>query len=259
MCLILFAFQYHRQFPLVVAANRDEFYARPTLPAHFWQQHPNLFAGRDMQAGGTWMGITTSGRFAAVTNYREPSMDANNNGQPMLSRGELTTDYLTTTVNAEDYLNTVLQNKTRYAGFNLLVGDEKQLLYYSNRMTHWQTLTPGIYGLSNGLLNEPWPKVESGKRELKTVLRGNVDPEPLLNILLDTTAACDKQLPDTGLGIEKERLLSSRFIRSEHYGTRASTVLIVDRQRDVVIWEQTADAQSVCQPVNKVQFQCEHQ
>jgi uncharacterized protein with NRDE domain len=224
MCLILLAFQHHPDYPLVVAANRDEFYQRPTLPAHFWQEAPELFAGKDLQAGGTWMGITRNGRFAAVTNYRDSAAAP----QPAISRGALCRNFLTTQIDPYQYLTQLHQNHTRYAGFNLLVGSAEQLFYYSNRQGEISPLSPGIHGLSNGLLNADWPKVESGKNALREILAQNSDPIALQALLLDQQVADDGGLPDTGIGLEAERMLSSRFIQFEGYGTRCTTVLRTD-------------------------------
>lgn len=223
MCLILLAFQHQPDYPLIIAANRDELYGRPTLPAHFWPETPELFAGKDLQAGGTWMGISKNGRFAAVTNYRHPAAAA----AQTISRGQLCTDFLRSTLSAEAYLSHINSQKNRYAGFNLLVGSAQQLFYYSNREGVIRELAPGIHGLSNGLLNEPWPKVAQGKTAMTETLRHSNQPDALLPILLDQHTAADSDLPATGINLETERLLSSRFIRSERYGTRSSTVLRV--------------------------------
>jgi uncharacterized protein with NRDE domain len=240
MCLILFAFQSHPQYPLIVAANRDENYARPTRSAHFWQDNPDLYAGKDLEAGGTWMGVTRSGRFCAVTNFREfPKPEHGQEGDPLLSRGELTANYLLQASSPQNYLSKVMQRKNHYAGFNLLAGSHGELHYCSNRMSanEPQALSPGIYGLSNGLLDEPWPKVELGKKALSEVLIESIDPEEILSILLDKSPADDKALPNTGIGIEYERVLSSRFIQAEHYGTRASSVLMISHQGEVIFLE----------------------
>ncbi|MBL4826601.1 MAG: NRDE family protein [Spongiibacteraceae bacterium] len=252
MCLILFAFQYHPEYPLIAVANRDEFYTRPTRAAHFWDDSPELFAGRDLEAGGTWMGITTTGRFSAVTNFREqPSAKTD---EPLLSRGKLTTDYLNNTSSTQDYLTNVTLNKNRYAGFNLLIGNHRHLFYCSNRTNKVQPLSPGLYGLSNGYLNEAWPKVESGKIALQNMLQHSTAPIDLLSILSDTTQASDDTLPNTGIDTERERLLSSRFIRTEHYGTRASTVLMVNKHKQVTVWEKNFDFRGTQKEIVKVQF-----
>ena len=225
MCLILLAHRAHPLYRLVVAANRDEFYARPTAPAAFWTDAPHVLAGRDLQGGGTWMGVTRAGRFAAVTNYREvapPPPDAP-------SRGELPGGFLRGDQAPEAYLRSLEVRAGAYAGFNLLVGDGEALGYLSNRGGVARMLAPGVYGVSNALLDTPWPKVERGKAGLREVLAegGEIDPDALLRLLAESEPAPDALLPDTGVGRERERVLSSLFIASPGYGTRASTVLLV--------------------------------
>ena len=237
MCLILFALQQHPDYPLIVAANRDEFYQRPTQAAHFWPEAPALFAGKDLQAGGTWMGVTKGGRFAAVTNYRETAAPP----EHAISRGELCKNFLLADINAENYLDQLDQSKNHYAGFNLLVGDSSALYYYSNRQGVIQAITPGVHGLSNNLLNTPWPKVESGKTILTSMIATPSEPEQLLSLLLDKQIADDAALPNTGVDLDTERLLSSRFIHSEHYGTRSSAVLRIDHSGRIDWTEQCFD------------------
>ncbi len=250
MCLILFALQQHADYPFVIAANRDEYYQRPTKPAHFWPEAPALFAGKDMQAGGTWMGITRSGRFAAVTNYRDLAPAP----EQAISRGELCKGFLDTNVNAEEYLTGIDKQKSRYAGFNLLAGNAQQLFYYSNRQGQITAITPGVHGLSNGLLNDPWPKVDTGKTELQETLKQDPTPEALHHILLDRQKAEASKLPETGLDLEKERLLSSRFIHSRDYGTRSTTVLRVDHGGKVEWLEQCFDSSGASSALNRHTF-----
>lgn len=237
MCLILFAYRHHPDFSLIVAANRDEFYQRPTQAAHFWPESPSLFAGKDLEAGGTWMGINKQGRFAAVTNYRE------NQPAPAdaISRGNLCSHFLLANDSTADYLDSIDQQKHRYAGFNLLAGTFDELYYYSNRQGEVKPLTPGIYGLSNSLLNTHWPKVDAGKAALENIITDTTNPEKILTLLLDQQRAADAELPNTGVDIELERMLSSRFIQTEKYGTRSSTVLCVDRRGGVTWLEQSFD------------------
>lgn len=229
MCLILFAINAHPRYRLIVAANRDEFYARPTTTAAFWTDAPKVFAGRDLAAGGTWLGITRTGRFAAVTNYREPRAPAGKK-----SRGGLTKDFLVGNETPENYLLEIEKAKNDYSGFNLLVGNfganETELFYFSNRGGKPEKLSGGIYGLSNALLNGGWHKVETGKERLTKILQtsGEINRQELLEILSDRRAAPDSKLPRTGVGIERERVLSSAFIETENYGTRLSTVLTIE-------------------------------
>jgi uncharacterized protein with NRDE domain len=238
MCLILFAYQHHPDYPLIVCANRDEFYQRPTQAAHWWPEQPQLFAGKDLQAGGTWMGLSLDGRFSAVTNYRSNSAIP----PQAISRGSLCADFLSTNTDSQRYLNTIDQQKERYAGFNLLLGSPRQLFYYSNQLGKISELTPGIYGLSNGLLNDYWPKTTTGKADLAKQLEQAVEAKKLLTLLQHSNQPEDCDLPDTGIDLETERLLSSRFIQSPEYGTRTSTVLLIDHSGHGQWLEQHYDA-----------------
>lgn len=238
MCLILVAHRAHPAYRLVVAANRDEWFARPTAPAGFWSEAPDVFAGRDLEAHGTWLGITRSGRFAAVTNFRDPA--SHREGAP--SRGGLVRAFLTSTVTPAAYVGALQADAARYNGFSLLVGDAASLLYFSNRAGEARALAPGIYGLANDLLDVPWPKVRTGKARLAAQLNGSVSAERLLELLDDTQAAPDDALPDTGVGLERERQLSPLRIRAGAYGTRASTVLLLSADGEASIVERSFSA-----------------
>ena len=235
MCLILFAWQARRRTPLLIAANRDEFYSRPTAPAAFWADAPGILAGRDLQGGGTWLGITRRGRFAAVTNYRDPaSVRAS-----APSRGGLVRDYLRGRRSPLSYLNSIAPGAGRYNGFSLLVGDPPALWYFSNRGGLIRP-EPGIHGISNHLLDTPWPKVEKGKRALAELLKKGGEPsaEELFALLGDHDPAPDDALlPDTGIGRERERALSPLFVQTEGYGTRSSTVLMIGSGGEVTFVE----------------------
>ena len=221
MCLVLFAFQQHPDYPLIVIANRDEYYDRPTRSAHWWDDEPDILAGRDLSAGGTWMGVNRRGRMAAVTNVREPG--GMSPGE--LSRGELTRSFLSGNQCAEDFLENLQPRSASYSGYNLLLGDDSGLWFQSNRSDGIHKIKAGFYGISNGRFDEAWPKLTSGKRLLSETLHRSTDSDALLKILTDNNQASDDQLPDTGIGLEFERLLSSRFIHSPGYGTRASTLI----------------------------------
>lgn len=235
MCLILFSYQPQSQTPLILGANRDEFFNRATQSADYWADAPQVLAGRDLVAKGTWLGITTSGRFAAVTNVREPLVQAKQAGVKLRSRGDLTREFLTGECPAEDFLNTLAPTADEYAGFNLLVGefseDNNALYYLSNRREGVQRLTAGVYGLSNHLLDSAWPKVDDGKQQLANAIEAASSPkhQVIRDCLENPLRAADKRLPDTGVGYEREKALSSAFITLGDYGTRASTVLKVDQ------------------------------
>lgn len=234
MCLILFACHQHPDYPLVMTANRDEFHARPTRTAQWWDDFPNLLAGKDLDAGGTWLGITRSGRMTAVTNYRDPA----SHNPAATSRGELTTDFLKRNISAEDYQQYLFQQRNNYNGYNLLYGSVDQLHYYSNRGKAPKMLPPGIYGLSNHLLDTPWPKVNQGKQALTNALQQTeIDPDDLWPILADSTIAQDSELPETGIGLEWERMLSAIKISGDHYGTRTSTLLLYRKDGLVLFFE----------------------
>jgi len=236
MCLILLALDSHPDYSLVVAANRDEFYDRPTTAAAFWSDSPEVLGGRDLKAGGTWLGIDRSGRFAAVTNFRQGERES----VAPRSRGHLVSDYLTTAIEAWAHVAQVQRDAALYNGFNLILGDARELFYYSNREGSPRRLGPGIYGLSNHLLDTPWPKVTSGRNALSALLgRGSELIPDLLTLLSDRSLASDDSLPETGVSLAWERLLSAAFISSDSYGTRSSTVLLVGRDRGVVLVERS--------------------
>jgi uncharacterized protein with NRDE domain len=237
MCLILFALHQHEDYPLIVIANRDEYYARPTLSAHWWSDVPDIFAGRDLEASGTWMGVNKKGRFAAVTNVRESAAY----GPARLSRGKLTRDFLSAYESAETYLQSIESSADDYAGFNLLVGDSTGLYFYSNRNPGIRCIPPGIYGISNGLFDEAWPKLSSGKQALAATLKTSAESEPLMQILTDNTIAIDERLPETGVPVKIERLLSSRFIHSTDYGTRACSIVKFNNSGQIIFIEHNYD------------------
>ncbi len=236
MCLIFVGHRHQRRYPLVIAANRDEFYARPTAPAAFWDDAPDLLAGRDLLGHGTWLGVTRAGRFAAVTNFRsaaEPHKDAP-------SRGALVSGFLTSRADPRSYLEALERTAHRYNGFNLLVGDGEQLCFYSNREGVVRTLAPGLCGLSNHLLDTPWPKVVQGKRRLQALLDApEWSEQRAFELLFDREPAPEAELPDTGVSRAYERALSAIFIEGGVYGTRSSTVLTRNDQGAVRFVERT--------------------
>lgn len=233
MCVLYFAYKVHEEYPLIVAANRDEFYERSTAPIHFWEDHPMILAGRDLKEMGTWMGVTTSGRFAALTNYRDPNEPTENK----ISRGHLVTDYLKSDINTFRFLEEQQIRRNKYRGYNLIAGNHEALYYYSNVQNEITELEPGIYGLSNHFLDTPWPKVVKGKEDMtQCISRDNeIDQECLFQTLKNRDWAERNKLPDTGIGIEWEEKLSSIYIDTENYGTRSSTVMTIsnDNKADV--------------------------
>lgn len=229
MCLLFVAWQQHAKWSLILASNRDEFYHRPSQPAHFWAEQCNLLGGRDQERGGTWLAVSRQGRFAAVTNYREPGQAP---GQ--LSRGHLVSQYVSQDEKPADYINR--QHPSQYSGYNLLFGDANQLCYHSNRLpgAEPKQLVPGYYGLSNHLLDTPWPKVRSGKQAFQHIVeQPNFSVDQLFACMADNRRADLDQLPDTGIGLQAEHALSSRFIDYQHsapladYGTRTTTVVLM--------------------------------
>ncbi len=227
MCLILFAYRVHAAYPLVIAANRDELYARPALSAHKWEDKPNVFGGRDLTAGGTWLGVSTTGRFAAVTNFAEETGE-----DAPVSRGYLTEAFLTSDASAHDFAHHI--EGPKYRGFNLLLWDGRSLVYTSNRGTT-EDLEPGTYGLANAELGAAWPKVVRGTQHLETLLETDLSAdrlqEALLELLADTSVPSDAQLPIRGRPLELERRVAPCFIKGTDYGTRASTSVIIEPQR----------------------------
>jgi uncharacterized protein with NRDE domain len=238
MCLILFAVRAHPRYRLVVAANRDEWFHRETAPASFWDDEPQILAGRDLAQSGTWMGITRNGRFAAVTNVREgggPRPDA-------LSRGALVRKFLTATDTPSEFLAGAEREGMRYNGFNLVAASGDELGYYSNRGGTVQALGPGVHGVSNHLLNTDWPKVRQGKAHLSAALAAEkMEPSKLFAFLAQRGPASEVDLPSTGVPLERERGLSAPHVLIGDYGTRSATVLTVDADGWVFFSERSFD------------------
>ena len=234
MCLILLAWRAHPDYPLVLGGNRDEAYERPSAPAEFWKDDLQIFGGRDLEMGGTWLGITRSGRIAAVTNFRDGT-----GAVAARSRGELTAGFLRGGAAPRAYLRGVEPHAQGYRGYTLIVGDQEQLFAFSNRGGGIEELTPGVHGVSNHLMNTPWPKIVRGKQRLTALLKAGETElaEGLFQALADRTVAPDAELPDSGVGLQRERELSPAFVAGERYGTRATTVILVSRRNEVVIAE----------------------
>jgi uncharacterized protein with NRDE domain len=234
MCLILVAWRTHPDYPLVVAANRDEFFARPSAEATYWQ-NDGILAGRDLEAGGTWLGLTRTGRFAALTNYRDPARQKKSSP----SRGHLVASFLRSKDKPGPWLQQLSGKAGEYNGFNLLVGDGDTLANLGSMTGQFKELAPGIYGLSNHLLDSPWPKVLAAKSALSLALSTLPDEGPLFELLNDDSIHPDHALPRTGVSLEWERLLSSAFVKAPGYGTRCSTVLMVTHDKTVMFEERT--------------------
>ena len=243
MCLLAFAWRVHPGFPLVLVGNRDEFHDRPAEPAHWWPAPDGILAGRDLQAGGSWLGLSRGGRFAVVTNYREPGVVTSGRR----SRGELVVDFLSSSATAEEWMDELAEDQDGYGGFNLVIGEGDQLHYLTNRGEGHRFLEPGIYGLSNHNLDTPWPKVTAARERLRGLLDEDRPPvESLFSILEDRTRPNDHELPETGVPLEWERLLSSAFVVDPRYGTRASTVVMAGADGEIALVERRFGVDGGC-------------
>lgn len=236
MCLLLLAKERAENYKLIIAANRDEFYERPTEPAHFWEENNLLLAGKDLKESGTWLGITKTGKFAALTNYRDMSKIKNN----APTRGKIVTECLTENIRPNEYQKILLNTADKYNGYNIIFGGIKNLFYFSNISKEFIEVKNGIHGLSNHLLDTPWPKVVKAKNDFEKLLNGKeINEEDIFNLLYDNTIFIENELPKTGLPLELEKLVSPIFTISENYGTRSSTVIIVDNENNVSFTEKS--------------------
>jgi uncharacterized protein with NRDE domain len=255
VCLVLIAMDSHPDYSLIVAANRDEFYDRPTAPAAFWADAPSVLAGRDLKAGGTWFGIDRHGRFAAVTNFRQGQRES----PAARSRGCLVSDFLTRDVGALEHVERVRAERDLYNGFSLIAGDPWGVFYFSNRQGRVRHLAAGVYGLSNHLLDTLWPKVAATKSAFGTLLNEGA-PEltaGLFALLSDRSRPADGLLPSTGVAPEWERLLSSAFIASDDYGTRSSTVVLIGRDGSIAFVERSFGPRGVASAETRLELQSE--
>jgi len=239
MCLILISFKQHAGWPLLLAANRDEFFERPTQAAKFWDDNPSILAGRDLKLGGTWLGMDKSGRIAAVTNYHEPSESRTG----LKSRGFLVSNYLIGNKSPEDYLHTISGEIAQYDGFNLFVGDMDSLHFYSSYTAQPVLLEPGIHGISNGNLDYPWPKVTKGKDDIRKILDSDLyaEPESYFKLLADRDIPDDSRPLGNGEEIVPERSLAPVFVQGEHYGTRSSSVILCQADGRILFSERSFD------------------
>jgi uncharacterized protein with NRDE domain len=273
MCLILIVWRAHPHFPCVIAANRDEFHARPSAQAAWWQDPPKILAGRDLSAGGTWLGLTRTGRFAALTNFRDPERrrsgasgaTASGAGPPpgaaqaiaKPSRGALVKFILESDAPVAEGLAYLRDVGAQYQGFNLIFSDGERLGIYESVRGEGRELEPGMYGLSNHLLDTPWPKVQNAKHALGSALLDMRDTAPLLALLRDDRPAPDEQLPKTGVSLEWERLLSSAFVRAPDYGTRCSTIIRIDAVGRAYFDEWSWDSEGADSGRTSLQFEVE--
>jgi uncharacterized protein with NRDE domain len=236
MCLILLGIDPSPGISVILAANRDEFYSRPTAPMAFWDQPCQMLAGRDLHAFGTWMGISATGRFAALTNYRDMTTIKPN----APSRGNIIPDLLASALTIPDFLTILDKTAAAFNGFNLIAGQGSKIFWYSNMDRRIHGLLPGIHGLSNHLLDTPWPKITRGKKALAQCIQKDPwNDDCFFDLLLDRQQPCDKLLPDTGIGLEWERILSPLFIQSPTYGTRSATLMRVTTKGNILVKERT--------------------
>jgi uncharacterized protein with NRDE domain len=245
MCLAVIAYLTHPEWPLIVLANRDEFHQRPTGSAKPWPADPGLLAGQDLQASGTWLGVRNTGRFALLTNVRQPGQ---HRGEAP-SRGQIVQGFLDQSISTSQYLESLSPLAHHYNGFNVIIDDGQSMMYASNKQTPFgQALTPGIHGLSNAFLNTPWPKTQQTVECITSLLSGSgpIDVKGLKQALRQQTVVPDGELPKTGLSLERERLLASPFIVSPDYGTRSSTLVMRHRNGDIWFEEDSFDNQGIC-------------
>lgn len=248
MCILSFSYKTHPDYPLIIAANRDEFYIRPTESAHIWEDAPHILAGRDAERGGTWLGVSSKGRMVAITNYRDPQLADSG----VYSRGQIATDFLQTEVMGAFFAKDLQEKRDLYGPFNVLLYDGDKCIHYNNITDEITEVPPGIHCMSNATLNTPWPKVEVLKDALqKTLEKPDFSDEELFSILSDQTRAADELLPSTGVPLELEQKLSSVFIEFEGYGTRSSTVIRLNDGS----WDFTERTYENGQPVTTQTFQ----
>jgi uncharacterized protein with NRDE domain len=252
MCIIFVAVEQHKDYSLIIAANRDEFYQRPTQPSDWWDESPGLLAGKDLKAGGTWMGMSRAGKIAALTNIRNPAREQ----AEARSRGELVVNYLSCSTSEALFEQQLSDSREAYNGYNLLYGNVTRLQVYNNHTNRFTPLAAGFHGLSNSALNTPWPKVRRGVTRLQEYISTatSLDYDALFNLLQDNTPAAQHELPDTGVPLEWEQRLSSIFIASPDYGTRSSTLLLVNHRGEVTWIEQEYEHGKKVSPPREFQW-----
>jgi uncharacterized protein with NRDE domain len=249
MCLIALGINISKKYPLLLLANRDEFYRRKSQTASFWPDVPGIWAGRDLQSGGTWLGVNQRGAWAAITNYRDPKYFSENPN----SRGWLVRDFLAAGYSPLDYLSEVRKKAGEYHGFNLLTGQGARCFYYSNVSDEISEVSQGWHALSNHLLDSPWPKSLRILNTLQTLpLEENLDIEAFHHCMYDHTPASESSLPVTGISLEMEKMLSSIFIHSSDYGTRCTSLMAIGSNNQLIFSEKTYDRQAL--PVEKTEM-----
>lgn len=237
MCTIIFAYKAHPKYDFIFLGNRDEYKNRPSKAAHFWPSNPKVLAGVDLEKGGTWTGISKEGRIAFLTNHRDPSIPV----KKKVSRGNLTRKFLTGIMAPLEYLKDIQNNRADYDPFNIVVGTQEEMYFYSNIENIILPIQPGIYGLSNAFLDTPWFKVEKAKNRLTNLIESNFSVNELFDILNDTELPPIKELPNTGVSLDMEKMLSSIYIDTPTYGTLFKTVMLVDKNREVQFHEEKYD------------------
>lgn len=235
MCLIVLGKNIHPKYRLILAANRDEVYERPTKPVHYWDKPNQLLAGKDLEAGGTWLGINRYGDLAAVTNFRDPI-----NYQPgKSSRGQIPVDFLEGRANPDQYLHHLQEKASNFNGYNLLGQKEERLFHYNNQLQTVTELNDGIHAVSNATINTPWPKVVKAKEMFKTLTEGAFDHDALVEMMSNRETADPEKLPDTGIPLEMEVAVSAMCIRTEKYGTCSCTVITITHDEEVEFSEKS--------------------
>lgn len=251
MCLVFAAFTGNSESPLLVLFNRDETYTRLTAPLCRWSDQPSIIGGRDLQRGGSWAAVRDDGTFACVTFVREPY----GNTQDRQSRGLLVTDFLSSERHPMDYLEELQASPDRYWGYNILLGNKDEVFHYSNRYEGITRVQSGIHGLSNASLNTPWPKVQKGKRQLELLIeRNSWQREDLLQLMQDDRQAPDCELPSTGIALDKERKLSSLFVRMSTYGTRTTSLIEFNSSGGGSFVEWTHEFNSSAPPIERTEL-----
>lgn len=241
MCIIFLAVRQHEDYPLILLANRDEYRNRPTAPLNYWQESAQILAGKDLQGGGTWLGVNRSGKLAALTNIRNLAMH-----QPgRVSRGQIIKNYLVKEQNDEEYLTELARTPMHYNPYNLILGTIDHLFAYNNLEQKVETIPSGIHGLSNASLNTPWPKIIRGKQLLEQQIRKRIDIEALFQIMQDEQRPEEGELPDTGIGLPYERYLSAIFLTAPKYGTRSTSIILMDNNHQIDFYERSYLADGV--------------